>query len=225
MGSGAWTWFYKLGLDGKGNMRVADGIFAIKQELAYNGYTADGKVVLTMPSFGKYAVLAVKQFQAAHSLTVDGVVGPATARVLFRKRAFEVEDAKHIPDHLLARLLNLESNDDPVAQGVVDPNDEGIGQVNLPSHPDVSLAQAHDPAFVIPWAGSYLRGLYTATGGTDWDGALAAYNLGTSLAKQWLAAGKPTSGGPKIGTNRDGSPRYAWNTASSYVRLVRGTAW
>lgn len=216
MGVGAWSWFYRQGFAADGDVRKADGIYAIKQELVYNGYGHD--VVLTLPFFGRFAVAETKRFQKDHGLTADGVVGPNTARALFRKRIANTETMLSIPSSLLGKLLHLESNDDPVAEGVVDENDEGIAQVNLPSHPDVSEPDAHNPAFAIPWAGRYLKGLYTATGAKDWDVALAAYNVGTALAKKWLAAGKPATGGPDVG-GQDGYAR-----ATKYVALVKAQA-
>jgi soluble lytic murein transglycosylase-like protein len=213
---GAWAWVYRQGFAADGDARKADGIYAIKQELIHNGFGHD--VVLTLPFFGRFAASEAKRFQAARGLIADGIVGPITARVLFRKRLASTESQLGIPDNLLAKLVNLESNDDPVAEGTSDPNDEGIAQINLPSHPDVSESSAHDPAFAIPWAGRYLKGLFTATGGKDWDGALVAYNAGTDLAKRWLAAGKPATGGPQVG-GEDGYAR-----ATRYVELVRGRA-
>jgi soluble lytic murein transglycosylase-like protein len=210
---GAWRWFYRLGFTADGDVRKANGIYAIKQELIYNGYGHD--VVLTLDRFGKFAAGETERFQKDHGLTADGVVGPNTSRVLFRKRIASTETMLAIPNDLLAKLLHLEANFDPVAEGTADPDDEGMAQINLRAHPDVHERQAHDPSFAIPWSGRYLKGLFTATGGRDWDGALAAYNVGTSLAKQWLAAGKPASGGPDVG-GQDGYAR-----AHKYVELVK----
>jgi hypothetical protein len=215
-----WSWIYKRGFSADGDPRKAAGILAMKEELIYNGYGSG--IDTTVQIFGWSAVNETELFQKANGLSADGEIGPITARVLFRKRTKLWESKLNIPNDYLAKLLQVESEHDPVAQGVTDPNDEGMAQINLPSHPSITQEQAWSPAFAIQWAGGYLIGLFTATGGSDWDCALAAYNVGTSLADQWCAAGKPATGGPVIGTNPDGTPIYAWTTITTYLRVLKG---
>jgi hypothetical protein len=215
----SWGWFYKLGFDAAGDPLRAAGVKAIKRELIYNGYDGGG-IIADKPTFGGNAVTATKEFQADHGLTADGIVGPDTARHLFRKRIAKAELDHGIPNHLVGKLVHLESNDDPVAIGTVDPGDFGLGQIHLSSHPEVTEAEAIDPSFAVPWVARYLAGLYTATGSVDYDLALAAYNAGTDLAIRWGNAGKPASGGPKLHDGRD-----AWQVLTKYVQLVHAAAY
>ena len=67
--------------------------------------------------------------------------------------------------------------------------DNGLAQINSAAHPDVTLAQADNPAFAIPWQAHYLAGLIKQQNGQSYGydsvrGALAAYNAGspTSVA-------------------------------------------
>jgi hypothetical protein len=78
---------------------------------------------------------------------------------------------------LLAALLSVESGFRPDARssaGAV-----GIAQILLSAHPNVSEAEAQDPAFAIPWAARYLAELKRHAGGSA-TGALRAYNTGSS---------------------------------------------
>lgn len=79
---------------------------------------------------------------------------------------------------LLAALLWVESKFNPHARSST--GDVGIAQINLASHPNVTAAEARDPAFAIPWAARYLAELKVRTGSTK--GALRAYNTGSGAA-------------------------------------------
>ncbi len=209
---GAWNIVYRRGLTGAAGTSLGYAIPAMKRELAYNGFA--GSMDTSTRLFGIYAERETRAFQAANGLAVDGVIGPRTALVLLRKRATLVEAG--MPDHQLARQKTWESANDPNAIGP-DGHDHGLLQIRLTSHPEVTLAQAVDPAFSLPWAADRQRQNYSTL--HDWDGVLCAWNAGYSLAQKWVAAGKPPAGGP---VNANGVDLYA--ACTSYVRHVRASA-
>jgi hypothetical protein len=211
-----WNWFYQPGM-AVPNSRVAAGIVAMKQELVFRGF-AQG-IVVNLPAWGAAVTNRTKDFQTNEGIQADGVIGRVTARHLFRQRAQQAEATNGIPDNLLCKLKSWESQCDPVCLGIS--GDEGIAQINPPSHPEITVAQMWDPSFALPWAGASLRGSHIYIG--DWDGAVASYNVGGWLAKQWVQAGKPATGGAQIGTLPDGSPLYAWDRCTSYVANVRAS--
>lgn len=211
-GLGAWSYgFYHLGMEVPDG-RVEAGIFAFKQELIYNGF-ADG-IILELPSWGGHAVTQTKKFQASTGqIKADGVLGPTTARYLFAKRVHAFTVAHGIPGSLVGRQGTLESANDPVAQGYTDVEDEGWGQVHLPFHTEITQAQAWDPSFAIPWLGSQLVGARNYCD-DDWDGGVAAYNVGWFYARLWVRAGKPARG--LVAESIDWYAR-----ATAYVALVK----
>src|SRR5205085_543611 len=77
----------------------------------------------------------------------------------------------------LAAVFKHESGFDPKADNGAD---RGIAQINRAAHPAITDAQAFNPAFAIPWAARYLRGLLNSSG--SWTGALRAYNTGSPQA-------------------------------------------
>jgi peptidoglycan hydrolase-like protein with peptidoglycan-binding domain len=210
---GAWSHIYQYGLSAPAGSRLAYAIVAVKRELAYNGFPRS--MVVGAPAFGDAARTAAAAFQRAHGLKPDGRIGPATALSLFRKRALAVETQLGIPNHLLARDKTLESANDP---GAVGENgiDTGLEQIYLTAHPGITIAQATDPAFALPWAGRYLLDNFAAL--HDWQAAIAAHNVGRYYAGKWLAAGKPAAGGPIFNDGRD-----AYTVASRYVQLVQAS--
>lgn len=212
-----WAWDYRLGmLVAPG--RQAAGVVAMKQALIDNGFGE--KVAVDVPAWGEHVTTRTREFQAKEGLQADGIVGRVTARHLFRIYDAATEAKYGIPDHLVGRQSHRESDNDPVAHSAT--GDEGRGQVNPPSHPQITLAQMWSPPFASNFTGSYFRGSYIYVGG-DVDGALVAYNVGGSLAKQWVAAGKPSSGGPMIvvgGAEVDG-----WTHCTEYVAGIRDASY
>jgi len=214
-GRGAWPFFYKLGLDFRNNPqgRDAHGIYALKKELIHNGYSQG--IVATLAYWGASVDARCREFQRDHGLVVDGQLGPKTALALFHKRALEQETQFGIPNNLLCHLKSEESSNDPVAQGFVDTDDEGLVQINVHFHPEISQEQAWDPSFCLPWGAKYLKDAYVFVG-NDWDGAVAAYNVGREAARLWVNAGKPAQGGPSWFPD-------AYSRATHYVALVKAS--
>jgi soluble lytic murein transglycosylase-like protein len=91
------------------------------------------------------------------------------------------ESALGIPDTLLTRMAWIESRFNPVAKspkGAV-----GIMQIVPSMHPGVN---AQSPQAAIPYAGNYLRSLYSRFG--SWEKAVAAYNWGEGNLQKAIAA-------------------------------------
>lgn len=195
-GLGAWTFYYRYGWTPASDRQRA-GLRAMKEALIANGY-AKG-IVVEMEVFGTAVTNRTKEFQFAHGLTPDGVIGPKTARALFALYYAEAELKYGIPDHLLAKTGYGESNDDPIAEGVVDKDDEGVLQFHLPYWPGVTLGDAWDPTYEIARGAEKLASLRKITG--SWKGAIAAWNIGATYAKLWVDAGYPPAGGPIMGTD------------------------
>lgn len=209
-----WQWLYREGMVVTPG-RMASGVLAMKRALVANGF--DDGIIVALPHWGTSTVRETRRFQRSQGLDDDGIVGRVTARHLFRVYDRETESKYAIPDYLVGRQSNAESGDDPVARSAT--GDEGRAQINPPSHPQITLAQMWDPAFASHFTGSYLRGSYIYVGG-DWDGAIAAYNVGGSLAKEWVQAGKPSSGGPPLVLG--GEEVDAWTHCTEYVAGIWG---
>ncbi len=108
-------------------------------------------------------------------------------------RPIAVRAAKRygIPSNIFLALVNQESGWNPTAgssAGAV-----GLTQIHLPSHPDVTYAQATNPRFALNWGAKYLASQYKAFG--NWRQALAAYNAGPGRVKDgsWLQIAETTN--------------------------------
>lgn len=198
----AWLDYYRQGQEFDEDDRRGYAIVGYKRELAYNGY---GAGLIYTPSFGLTMHNRTIEFQAAEGLETDGVIGPRTARALFKRRCARLHSQYEIPDQLLMKKTQGESNWDIAAynhnkraDGTVISTDHGLNQMN-----DVSnrlgqegyplVKDAYMPAFSLNWAANKMKNDYQYSG-NDWDGALATYNVGLYYAKKWVAAGKPPSG-------------------------------
>jgi len=218
---GAWEYGnYKAVTRAWDNPRLGAALIAIKKELVYNGFGENLEV--EKPVFGEAAANRVREFQQAKGLTVDGQVGPVTAKELFRKRVEQEERNYDLPVGTIGRKLKLESNFDPVAIGGADPDDTGISQINRRIHTSVSLEEAFDPAFSIDWAAKYVSQLRrdVAARADVLKAARAAYNIGSTYATRWMLAGFPASGGPDMGGGVD-----AFARATQYISLVDRQDW
>lgn len=112
--------------------------------------------------FGTATADAVKVFQAHRSLTVDGVVGPITARALLAKRRDELHKDIPIERWILRGIIAQESGFDFGAVGFAHEADKGLVQINLDAPPpgvgNVTEAQAFDPSFSLPACAEYIHG-------------------------------------------------------------------
>ncbi len=215
-GLGAWSYGVYQRDMAVPDERVAAGIKAFKKELIFCGF-GEG-IVLEKPIFGNMIEARVRDFQTYAGVTVDGRIWSDTARALYRKRSDQLQRKYAIPHSYLARLKTLESNNDPVAQGYVDSNDEGIVQIHLPYYPDITREQAWDPEYAMGVAARGLVDAKTYTG--EWKGAAAAHNIGKTYAKYWVQQGYPATGGPIMYVDSQGNPIYAFTRATRYMALV-----
>jgi hypothetical protein len=206
----AWSRFYAQTTADFPGTPYGYGCIAVKQELEFNGYDVENPAIAKI---GSSASKAIKRFQEALGLEVDGVAGPRTLHALLHKRIVAAQQAAGVPDDLVCKLVRLESADDPGATGYVDPLDYGLVQIHMPFHPEISVAQAFTPAFSIPYAARTLAGFSAAHHG-DWDAAVAAWNVGTAGAASWLGLHKPATGGPSWFPD-------LFSRATRYVALVR----
>lgn len=163
---------------------------AIQTELKDLGYLPTGIDGL----WGKGTSDAVIAWQNRMGLTPDGVYGPASAKAMFvpaiRRYAIAVDAAQaNSLTRIVTGTINLESGWDPGAVGS-DPNDLGLGQINGPAHPTMSVNDRLNPRLALPWIVRFIDGNLTYFKG-DTDLAIAAYNLGRTGATRWRDAGKP----------------------------------
>lgn len=211
--------YYKQGMDGRNDARLGAGIIAIKKELIYNGF--DKGVDTKLAFLGDAVTNRIGDFQESRGLKRDEVAGPTTLKELFRKRVENTEDAFDLWRGTLGRQVWLESAFDPIAKGVVDPDDTGIAQINLRIHSTITEAQAYDPNFAFRWAAQYIVDARDRI--VDEIDALkaarAAYNIGTEYAKRWMLAGFPGSGGPDLGGED------AFTRATNYIALIDKQSW
>jgi soluble lytic murein transglycosylase-like protein len=193
--------------------RFAHGCRAVKRALVSQGFVV-AKLDPEKQLIGAQAEEAIRDFQRAFKIAVDGIVGPQTARALFDVYIRRAEADNGVPGRLVCRKLSLESNFDPACVGA-DGTDKGIAQIN--DVHKLAPEQVFEPAFAVPWAARYLRGHYDAL--RDWDAALASYNMGRGAGREWLSAGKPATGGRTITVGGKQYGIFEW--ATIYVRVVR----
>lgn len=157
--------------------------------------------------YGSRTRTAVRAFQLAVGLQADGIVGPKTARALFRPFVEDAERKLSIPDHLLHGQVALESAYDPGAEGRVDDRDRGLCQINSRWFPEMTDELCYGrPRVVINWSGSRLRSAYDGLGVPSWDPAIAHHN-NPGWAQDWAETGKAPN-----------------DQIANYVRLVRKMA-
>jgi peptidoglycan hydrolase-like protein with peptidoglycan-binding domain len=102
--------------------------------------------------FGPATSTRVKMAQKALGLLEDGQVGSLTARAFWKGSiTYYANWYKFEPKYLWGQVA-LESSFDVGAVGWSTPGDRGLSQINLPSHPEISASQAHDPDFCLPYS-------------------------------------------------------------------------
>lgn len=179
------------------------GALAVKRGLtcSINDYAVHRAVRALQPFFGTTpdgilgpnSDAAIRAYQGRHNLYVDGIVGPKTCKSLFAPLVDTAAEIAGHPEDLatVARgTISMESMYDPGAVGVSTPQDLGIGQINGPAHPNLSVNDRFDPTIAIPWVVNFIDSNMRAMG-YDLDSGIAAYNLGVTGAKAWTAAGRP----------------------------------
>lgn len=143
---------------------------------------------------GRQSGGAIKTHQLEHNLIVDGVIGPQTSKSLF---APMVAEAAALVDGKLPALasvatghIGFESMWDAGAVGFSTPDDLGLGQINGPSHPAITMDFCLTPSVAIKWIVDFVDANIKAMNGNVRDG-IAAYNLGIGGAWDWVLDGRP----------------------------------
>jgi hypothetical protein len=124
--------------------------------------------------FGRKTRDAVKAFQRAHGLVVDGVVGPTTAKNLYLVRTRLLEQMLEIPRDYVGGLMKAESYYDPGAQGQISPQDFGLIQINTAVHTEFDMERALDPEYNLNYGATRMKNAYNAY--QRWDCAILQHN-------------------------------------------------
>lgn len=200
--------FYRSPAEGASKELLRPGLTAYraikaKTQCSINDYAVYRGVIWLQRVFGEAqdGILGpktdakIKAWQTQNGLTADGVYGPNTARKLLTPRidaAARAVDADHAADlaQVMRGTVAYESGWDHGAVGRSDPRDIGVAQAHLPVHPSVSVDDALDPDFALPWMAKLIDYNLQAMNFNVRDG-IAAYNLGVGGARTWIAAGRP----------------------------------
>ncbi len=128
------------------------GVYALQHQILRYGATG------FIPSgvFGPKTRDGLRVAQRALRVIDDGVLGPATAKALWRSTVAEMANRHEVPPEDLWGMISLESGFDPGAVGSVTP-DRGLCQINLVAHPAITVAQAFSPRFAINYTAERLR--------------------------------------------------------------------
>ncbi len=133
---------------------------------------------------------AVRQAQKQLGLAVDGIVGKNTMRAFMLPIIKNVARGSMNQDwHGIYGVLANEGAFDPGAVGVLDSSDLGPAQINMPSHPNVSVSDAFCVSKSIQFVANLLaQGLNEFHDERD---AVVSYNLGIGGTRMWIKAGRP----------------------------------
>lgn len=169
------------------DLAVWHGVVGIQVLLA--GFLGENVPVTGL--FDQSTDWALKKAQTQLGLTADGIVGPATMKALLlpliKRTAKELLGQDWKP---IYGILANEGAFDPGAVGFLDPGDLGLAQINMLSHPDVTISNAFCPSFAVKFVAKLLaQGLDVFH---DQRLAVASYNLGVGGTRQWIAAGQPS---------------------------------
>lgn len=164
------------------------GVMAIQNRIIDLGY-----IPALVPDgvFGPATSRATHLAQEKLGVTPDGAVGPNTARALWHPMVAKAESAALLPKHILWGIARHESLLDPGAVGVSTPADRGLVQFNT-SLGSVTIKQAHNPGYALPYAASRLHSAMTkyAAKGADLQlkCTIASWNAPT-WANDWYNTG------------------------------------
>lgn len=133
---------------------------------------------------------ATVSFQGANNLVPDGIIGKKTMQALLLPQVKAKTLKANVGYIPVFGILVNEGALDPGAVGGVDPDDLGLAQINMPSHPEISVSDAFCPSFAVNFVTNYYRNSLNEFN-KDIGAAIASYNLGVGGTRQWIAAGSP----------------------------------
>lgn len=179
----------ELGLD---YLAVRYGVTAIQNRLNAMGFP-----ILVNGEFGPFTARAVRQLQKHYGLKVDGWVGPATAKVMWRDLVAYIGMAHCGRPELIWGQTMLESaNGDPGAVSgiykVSNGPDYGLSQINLRFNPHVTMQQAFHPPFALEWSAKRLKvalDMFDGKGPDLQTKCAVAYHNNPLAARQWYEIG------------------------------------
>lgn len=170
------------------------GVVGIQMLTAAHGNITHGDGI-----FGPDTKRAVEETQRKLGISVDGIVGKQTMEAML-KPVIQNRSAKaNISWEAPYGILRWEGGWDPGAVGYIDKEDLGLAQINLPSHPEVSVSQAFCPSFAVDFVMNYLNYGMKELNGNLID-AVISYNLGVGGTRQWIDAGRPETWTPAWST-------------------------
>lgn len=147
--------------------------------------------------FGDETGTKLVTWQDNHGLPDDGVFGALTSRAMFLpfvNASVNKVTADTIERDSIRKLtqghIGYESSWDPGAVGATTPQDLGLGQINGPAHPTLTVDDRLSPRVAIASVVYLVQTNLQAMGGIEGD-AIAAYNLGVAGAKEWVRLGRP----------------------------------
>jgi hypothetical protein len=207
VGRGAWSkigkdngsrWYEHIAgqpLDGSGATRDVNyqavnlGVRAIQARINALGFASGARPPLVVDGLlGRNTKAGIEWVQQAKGLRVDGKAGPATCRALWHGLI-----GGDVPPRHLWGMMLAESVADPGAVGATTPSDRGLVQINLDAHPTITVEQAFDPTFALPYTASRLaaaRLRYAAKGPELQTSCSIAQHNAPAWADAWYATGQ-----------------------------------
>jgi peptidoglycan hydrolase-like protein with peptidoglycan-binding domain len=172
-GRGAWTaagkdnltrqYQYIAGkpLDGSSRVKSAAhyavwlGVKAIQNEL--NTLPSTVGLLVEDGLFGQKTADAVRAAQSSMGLKIDGIAGSIFCSSLWRPLIIKSATEAGIVSRYLYGQMMHESTADPGACGYFHEPDRGLIQINTETHSDISIEQAHNPRFALPYSAARFR--------------------------------------------------------------------
>lgn len=182
---------------------AAAGSLAIQRELSEQGFDPGDMDGVLGPNTDN----AIRAFQSARNLYVDGEFGRKSAVALFTPVIDTAEHEHDIPSHFLRGMIASESALDPGAVGyyiyygadlTYRGVDRGPGQINSKAHADIPWLSAFNFSFAADYTASRLRDTFDSlkssypktTASALWDAAIVSHN-NPSAGRLWAKNGVP----------------------------------
>lgn len=159
--------------------------------------------------FGRATKSAVIRWQNKMSISPWGGIGDSSSKLLFMPLL--ISSVKTQLQRVVCGLVSHESLWDPGTVGYADPDDLGLGQINMPANPAVTEEQAFQPKVAFEYIELIMAQRLETFDGNLGD-AIASYNLGAGGALSWIRAGRPDLWQP--------SPQGSFRNVRNYINTV-----
>ncbi len=189
---------------------------------AYQQALVDRGIALGVDGiFGPTTRDAVVKFQQARGITVDGIIGRTTSKMLLcpdlqsiiKAKIAQYPSLSFITPQIVCGEVSQESAWDAGAVGYSDPNDIGIAQINGNAWP-YTEEQRLDPKFAFAFIFDYFKTSINDSRINTVDDMIISYNLGVGGAARWASQGRPVE---YYVSSTATTPRYPW----SYINNVK----